>query len=154
MISEERLDQLIQNETIIYDASSKKYISQLQLNKLMWIDDNYLCFDRTEYPEIAFIDCIFETHEEAEWYLQFGNITRTETLSLPAWGKIQKRLEADTSFNVCSFDEILMFISDMRIIIHNYGYKKLVKVYDKKLTKENYIKACEICKKLFLGEEE
>ena len=153
MISKERLDQLIQDETIIYDASSKKYISRLQLNKLMWIDDNYLCFDRTEYPEIASVDCIFETHEEAEWYLQFGDITRTETLNLPTWEKIQKRLEADTSFNVYSFDEILMFVSDMRIIINNYGYKKLVKVYDEKLTKENYIKACEICKKLFLGEE-
>lgn len=91
-------------------------------------------------------------YENIIWQQDFGNIKRTDTLRLPSWEEIQKRLEADIFFHVCSFDAILMFVSDMRIIINNYGYITLEKVYNEKLTKENYINACEICKKLFLGE--
>ena len=106
------------------------------------------------------IEDLFETKQEAEWYLEFGNITRTETLNLPTWEEAQRNLEVEiyapkgrrylleTKIKVgYSVDKENPYI----IRIGRVGYAD--SQIDFEYTKENYIEACRVAKKLFLGEE-
>ena len=102
---------------------------------------------------------LFETKEEAEWELKFGNITRTERLKLPKWEEAQDK---DFHFcylyqveHFCFYIDIYNFTQEFRIRcshgIHldDYVFDKTFDLRDK----ENYIEACKLCKKLFLGEK-
>ena len=92
---------------------------------------------------------LFATREEAEWQLEFGNITRTEKLELPTWEKMQE-IERFDFKGKDGHRYTMYFISGFRTlaitgIIRNEYYGEA--------TYENYLEACRICKKLFLGEE-
>lgn len=99
-------------------------------------------------------DSIFATKEEAEWELEFGNITRTEKLELPTW---EKAKNGDLYWGFTGRDRtgyILRTFSGFGcgwtigfICVKDIKDKAIFEV---PLTKENYIKACRLCKKLFL----
>lgn len=122
-------------------------------------------------------DNIFATKEDAEWELNYGNIERTERLRLPTYEKIEQYIENMKKFGLNRNDKILARIVTSASIY----YLKLCKDFDlftfqlkqtyigddlcKELsiklprqlgnvTKQNYIEACELAKKLFLGEGE
>lgn len=153
MITKERLEELIQQEATIYNVSSMKYVGERKLNNLVWIDENNLCFDKSDYPEIAFLDKLFETKEEAEWYLEFGNITRVEKLTLPTWEYWQK-VSKYGMYAMSFFDKEnhyceLQILETIKVV--KWGYGRTVE-FENSATKENYTEACRLCKKLFLGE--
>jgi len=154
MISKERLEELIKQGATIYDIfKGDIYLVDLTMAKyydvpkyIEYKNDYYNCnLTRS-------IDDLFETKEEAEEYLEFGNITRTERLDLPTWEEFNKK--------GCFY-----------FVGKNYSFYQIYKRYNKihlewsddetyymtiqewKLTKENYLEARRLCKKLFLGEE-
>ena len=149
MITKERLEELIKQGTTIYEAKYHN-INPVDLSrKIRCINYRYGMIEfeplpKEKYLHHKYLKNLFETKEEAKWYLDFGNITRTETLSLLSWEEF--------------------FNSGKSIVFRDaYGDIQELKQYNREiyinkqycgfLTKENYIKACEICKKLFLGEE-
>ena len=153
MILKERLEELIKQGATIYNISSKKYVGQRKLDRFAWIDDDCLCFDKTEYPEMAYLQNLFETKEEAEWELEFGNITRTETLRLPSWEYWQK-VSKYGMYAMSFFDKEnhyceLQILETIKVV--KWGYGRTVE-FENSVSKENYIEACRLCKKLFLGE--
>lgn len=99
---------------------------------------------------------LFENKEDAE-FSKYQNIPRTETLSLPTWEEIEND-----------------YIEPNIILFHRFMNKNnteaelVVDCFDNKIevlgvggayniweaTKANYLEACELCRKLFLGEEE
>lgn len=92
---------------------------------------------------------IFATKEEAEWQLEFGNITRTEKLELPTWEQMQENI--DWGIDCANRDWYLLKSRGHSIIrIEDWNSNG---IYEKPLTYENYLEACRLCKKLFLGEE-
>ena len=168
MISKERLEELIKEEKGCYILANAYTIGYIHLNKryepiIETNEDGYnlWVFTSNEYD---FRDCIhdyslFETKEEAEWYLEFGNITRTETLKLPTYKQVcdmiysSKVYKAYGSLTIKTFDKITFRY--MRQIDDNiclFIDRLNETQYLGSLTKENYIKACKLCKKLFLGE--
>jgi len=106
---------------------------------------------------------------EAEFCAKYKNIQRTETLDLPTWeeAKIDKLVQNGKLKNGC-WDLIKSFTDKMNNEMFEFSlssddynqfylsvnnedssYKDL---FYKPLTYDNYLEACELCKKLFEGE--
>ena len=155
MIEKERLEKLIKAEETIYTGDSDVHL----LSRWHFVCDGKLWESHRYESEYLYdLEELFETEEEAEWFSKFGNITRTGTLSLPTWEEFVKIEEnGDYGFtDIKRFDNV------------RFGYKYCPEkqtsalfidkngetlFYTLMVTKENYIKACELCRKLFLGEE-
>lgn len=160
MISKERLEELIKEGAIIYTSRFKKP-EKYKLYKDYFVNDDELCACNKSHTAIECViklKKLFETKEEAEFALKYQNITRTETLSLPTWEEIIKEVVYEK--NIYGYDR-----KNYVLIIENYANEPTIQIscsndyfgifeaYDKPLTKESYIEACELCRKLFLGEE-
>lgn len=102
-------------------------------------DEDFICYLK---------DC-YETQEDAEFAKEFKNITRTVTLSLPTFEEL-KQIEKFEFKSADAYRYSIYFISGFNTlaitgIIENKYYGEA--------TKENYLEACKIAKKLFLGEK-
>ena len=87
--------------------------------------------------------------EQTEFDFMYKRIPKLEYLDLPTWEEIEDcyYLEFDNScFEVYKIkNRILVKTNKDYLDLYNY-------LFDKPATTENYIEACEICRKLFLGE--
>lgn len=152
MITEKRLEELIKQKAKVYFIQNESFIAGY--SSIAKIEE----FNLSEFSIAA--DELFETKEEAEFELEFGNITRTETLKLPSWKKMKRK---PTIINFMSKDCKLckLCLGEIVAVIKN-GTKSSKKRYvrvciDKdehyfERTEKGYIEACELCRKLFLGE--
>lgn len=167
MISKQRLEELIeQGATIYYFCGGKIHkMNFLEIKPNKFYDDgfNYYINSELGYKGKLLIFCEykylyeFETEEDAKWELEM-TATRTETLKLPTWEEIAKEVVYEK--NIYGYDR-----KNYVLIIENYGneptieicclndYSGIFEAYEKPLTKENYIKACKLCLKLFKGKE-
>ena len=111
MISEQRLQELIEQGATVYSKHRSYLLKNEEKNKLdFWyrriaeIKDNKLhyIYEDSDYYEdsdiLIKLEDLFETKEEAEWALEFGNITRTETLNLPSFNELQTKKEYYKNF--------------------------------------------------------
>lgn len=159
MIDKETLLKKIKNGETVYRVAG----SQVREVKLGWGFDvgkyNLLGDVSRNHAKWAF-DTLYETKEEAEWALEFGNITRTEKLELPSWEEFQKTHTTINFYkNGCEYGLHRVNYSadrnnpDFKIEVYVF-YNDLEEssddLFSEPLTKENYIKACRLCKKLFL----
>ena len=109
-----------------------------------------------KYHNEIFAEDLFETKEEAEFSLEFQNITRTETLNLPTWEELGRKVYTipNMFWQIAKCSEFILFLqidktlNNSQIILRGND-----DTYNWGLTKENYLEACKIAKKLFLGEE-
>lgn len=156
MISKERLEKLIEQCATVYDPDTLwDSIGEIKLNKNMKIKNGRLDGDLGDLGlEGAMCSCsiplndLVETKEEAEWHLEFGNITRTERLELPTWEEFDEEKFiwfVDKKQNQCC----LYYLNIANKIFINVS-GEVIEIGD--LTKENYILACRKCRELFLGE--
>ena len=157
MIKPDRLKELIEQEAIIYDIfKCDIYAIDLKVAEYYDVPD-YIEYINNYYQCRLTRNCddLFETKEEAEWYLEFCNITREEKLVLPSWAEFKENCNFPTIH--CKNGKTANFtVSNSYLEIYkdsDDGYCEK-KIYGKPLTKENYIDACRLCKQLFLGEEE
>lgn len=153
MISKERLEELIENNGTVYCVLDNVY--KITLDKRYFcILGNYLqwstVLNKLMPRRTLHIEDIYETKEDAEFVKEFKNITRTETLNLPTWEELNiideiKIYGENGKQYLVQADEydISVYASD--------GYDFILyKRFER--TKDNYIKACTIARKLFLGE--
>lgn len=167
MITKERLEELIKEKATIYKIRDSM-IDDYQLCSCNYLENNELIYGNvlTNYciRWIGKLEDLFETKEDAEFALKYQNITRTETLSLPTWEEISNRKEYSLSF--CAKQSRYCLCIDMPYR-KDEGCIVLVRQSDPAnrtvmeceferipATKANYIEACELCRKLFLWEEE
>ena len=155
MIEKERLEELIEQGATIYEVKYNNINPVSLANKIrdVYYKNGVIAVEPRpdeKYLHHKYFKRLFETKEDAEFALEFQNITRTETLNLPTW-------------------EELNIIDEIKIY-GEYGKRYIVQVdeYDISIyasdgydfilykrferTKKNYIKACTIARKLFLGE--
>ena len=133
MITEERFVELIAQNAIIY------YIYQDEIEEMLAKDYDYRWFG---------LETTYQTKEEAEFGLEFSNIQRTETLSFIPYEDLD-----GSQYSVCftkknSLTQSELLVDDRWVSVISWDIN-----YRKKLSKETYIEACKICKKLFLGED-
>ena len=159
MITENRLKELIEQGAIIYRVYADVSVYETKLSKVIHDVDNAHLWEnlnnrfipkRVGYP----LNQLFETKEEAEEYLEFGNIVREERLELPSWEEFLKMSLWDDKNNVefktNKGNTIQIFKTKQSEII---VMRDTETVFNKPLTKENYNEARRLCKKLFLGEK-
>lgn len=151
MIEKQRLEELIKQGAMIYKISKETFIAGV--SDLLKIDKvpsglySQEISDRIgQEPDY---DLLFETKEDAEFALKYKRIPRTEYLDLPTWEEF-----ADTT--ITSF-EIKNGICELyklnnKIIVSKVNGVKGEVLFEKPLTKENYISACKLCLRLFKGE--
>lgn len=139
MITKERLEELIKKEATIYYIFDDIIFNTKEIIPIKLNDG--ASFD---------ITTAFETKEDAEFALRFKRIPRTEFLDLPTWGEI----EGDCSLE---FDNFALRVNKLENRILILTNRDILGLYDcifvKTATPKNYLEACEICRKLWLGEE-
>lgn len=138
MILKERLEELIKEKATIYYIFDDVIFNTKEIIPIKLNDG--ASFD---------ISTAFETEEDARWELEM-TATRTETLRLPKWEEIihYYSLEfSNTRFEVDIIKNRILVKTDKNYL-DLYDY-----IFDKPATKENYIKACKLCLRLFKGEE-
>ena len=172
MILKERLEELIKEKATIFTPDNLwQTIGTINLSKNCYIDEdnNRLCNNKITFKDLPNasamysipLEELYEAKEEAEWYLNFGNITRMETLSLPSWEKMKKRPRI-VEFISKNYKRCKLSIGEI-IAVTPSGTRSAKKRYvcvciDKddyyfERTEKGYIEACKLCKKLFLGRE-
>ncbi len=165
MIDKETLLKKIENEATIYYlageelwdvALSKENCPELKTDGNLYTHKIY-----NTYRYKMYLNNLFATKEDAEWAFEFGNITRTEKLELPTWGEFKKTHTTINFYkNGCEYGLHRVNYSadrnnpDFKIevyVVYNDLEESSDDLFSEPLTKENYIKACRLCKKLFLG---
>ena len=168
-ITKERLEELIvQEKTIYYIKHGWKKAEKIELKRK---DPKYkhkiyyklagliliICHDNSYEDEFDY-ECekLFETKAEAEFEAEYKHIPRTEYLDLPTF----EELKNIKSYCVVSFIYKNSNRCELYKLNNNYiGVTCIEKgtlkhpLEDLELTYENYLEACELCKKLFIGEE-
>jgi len=171
MIQPDRLKELIEQGATIYGITGlPRWVEEIDLGSLLYekIGDwlykvNTICYGsgendfRKEKLYRFDNEDLFETREEAEWVFEFGNITREEKLSLPSWEEFCK-LDYEFVFYDRNHNKFSMYLTmpvtvEKEICIWNWNIETAKVEFRKPATKENYIDACRLCKKLFLGEK-
>jgi len=156
MIEKTRLDELIKQGATIYyvanrffDNSGDWYIVEHKLTKTRVKDlggvENIYKYKR-----------FYETKEEADEYLEFGNITRTERLELPSWEEVKKVLNPenhlDIEFTDTKGNRHALWLSPVQVCVVSFSPDGSYGGTDEPLTKENYTEARRLAVKLFKGE--
>ena len=161
MIKRERLKEMIKNNEKIYIITNLKLSEQGELSSTSnrYIQDYAgLDFATDLIKSISnFSECYFETKEDAELKLIYGDITRTEILKLPTWEELKEQ-EVFTfygkdrnNYDICLWhnmetDEPSTITIEL---VDNIGSTK---VFEIDASEENYIKVCKKAKELFLEE--
>lgn len=166
MISKERLEELIKEGATIWEYTYKPFIAgyssiihinPLQLDNNCYIEDDKLYTQRAEERSDfdifeAELKDIFETRKQAEWALKYQHIPRTEELDLPMWEEI-KDIKGVKEYTIANPIGICFFLN-FNLLTPQIVLVAKEELYNWNLTEENYIKACDLCLKLFKGEEE
>lgn len=156
MIEKNRLAELMgQGATVYGKVKNYYYTIPLDLCFLKLYDTSCEVIYDERFGDInqTYLKFLYEELEESkdvvDFYEEFGNITRTETLSLPTWEEAKEKMGSIMFYIKTGY--ILFCVSDDRTRIFIQSDETL---FDKPLTKANYIEACRLAKKLFLGEVE
>lgn len=158
MIKKERFEKLAKKEAVIYKIEKEifiaGYLSTLKIVPIK-LDKDFLNIKMYDV-----LNDLFETKEEAQEFLEFGKLSKTEFLNLLTWEEVKQRqkfLDCITKEFVCrnKYNLIVLCLFGVdfinkRLEIRNESLNTVI--FNKPLSKANYIKACRFCKKLFLGE--
>lgn len=164
MISEERLQELIRQEATIWVKNQycKAYDVELSHYNYVAITDNKESLMFLDYsiqeddPErvlVDYLDNLYETKEDAEWASMAT--CRMEMFNPPVWEYFLEKngyvfLSKRHQEVIIRIDAIMFANGTTReyVVVEN----NFERFYTGDLTKDNYIKACTIARKLFLGE--
>lgn len=151
MITKEQLEELIEQGATIYGIDDRWDIVEVRELDAKQIycsssNDNYqYVFDDCGVVEF-FEDDLFETKEEAEWYVKYGEVTKSETISFPTYEKMMQDLEGKTGiYTIIDASNVLLEVNlGKHYVDQIYLYTKEDK-FNWNLSKEGYEQACEMC---------
>ena len=149
-ISKERLEELIKEGATVYALDK-----QVKYPILIFLKDgeNVVVNDNELVNSVRVIDKIenlYATQKEAEWALKY-HATRTEELNLPMWNEFITYNE-NIGVSFVGEDWVVYELSNDIDIYHK---PRILLTADGEYfeewqaTEENYIKACDLCLKLF-----
>lgn len=109
-------------------------------------DEDFVCYLK---------DC-YETQEDAEFAEEFKNIEHTETLDLPLFDYLPENFDIsfvrfDKEVDCWIIYELYIEFNEIYILFRYVTEEVSDCIFREPLTKENYLEACKMVKKLFLG---
>ena len=138
MITKERLEELIEQgatiwvlyENKIYPYKAKNVVVNGFNSISMGYDFNHL----------------FETKEDAEWYVKYGKVTKTETISFPTYEKIMHDLEGKIgTYAIIGASNVLLEVNLGKYCVDQIYLYTNEDRFNWNLSKEGYEQACEMC---------
>lgn len=143
------------SKTQNYDVCSDQFSideCSLEIRELLAIGND------DEYYEnfVCYLKNCYDTKEDAEFAKEFNHIEYVETLDLPFFDDFPESF--DTSF--VRFDkemdcwviyDLYIEFDEICILFRDITEEASDCIFREPLTKENYLEACKIAKKLFLG---
>lgn len=163
-ITKERLQELINKEATIYYLMGKD-VCLIYLNEDYDVEEVYFgdCFEYWLYYQNSIyksLDELYETEDQAKWRLKY-HATRTEELDLPTWEEFitDDKYKYHYGLSFFDFDNYRLVAciptEDDNTEFIGIDVDRNTELYHwDKATEENYEKACDLCLKLFKGEEE
>lgn len=161
MITREELEKMIENGKTVWTTYYHRRIEHIDLDKLKinnyeLNDDDLSIYGYRCCCEVCDripLDNIFATKEEAEWVVN-KHVTREERFEPPHWSDISKLEFSSYNFTIRGqyHRGQILVISD-RILVE-YGCDCLKLEPFGEPTQENYEKAVDFARKLFLGKIE
>ena len=161
MISKERFEELKKETQIVFYILNNS-ISILRLDETYGISTEE--YNKTHnckpqlfhnyngiFQNICDVEELFETKEDADFALKFKRIPKTEYLDLPTWEEFNSE-DKLAAFTVYPHNYHLLKVGNYIYLRSFYGQGGM-DIFNKPLTKENYLEACELCRKLWLGED-
>lgn len=160
MITEERLKELIKQDATIYEA---KYGNinpvDFSKNKVRWVGKYCITLEPSlveRYGNHKYYKNLFETKEEAEEYLTYGNITRTEKFPYVSWEELNKDFQEFKNGTYTIVE--CKYIFSLNIKVNKPAISQILLIteyenYNWNYSKENWFKALDLCVKLWKGEE-
>lgn len=157
MITKKRLKELIENNSTIYTTYGG-YVSEINLHKKYdYVTDNHLFEADMVAGEVGYrkytFNILFENKEDAEFVAKY-HTKRVDKFNPPTWDTFSEE-ETDIVFNIKDGRMMLSHwvFGDNHIVLIKTS-KDEDFVFSEPLTKENYEKAVEIARKIFLGESD
>ena len=154
MIKKERLEELLKQGATIYEAYPYDDVEEINLGDTEYF--NYELKERTLRVENKEFKYLFETKEDAEFASEFGFIEKPFRLHFMPWNKLKTMVEDRYFVNDTIYfmiDSIYKFCVDKKnvcIYTRDFESTQWITLFNKPLTKENYILACRKCRELFL----
>lgn len=142
MIEKSRLEELIKNNKPIYVLSKLNETNVPEIEKYNSLDYAILIIS-------SLGENIYENEDDAKWDMEMS-YKETRELNFPTYENYSGQV---IEFK-CGFETIEMSV-DKSVddeVITVIEYPKNNNLFIDSLTKENYIKACKLCLKLFKGE--
>lgn len=164
MITKERLEELIEQGATIF--STHDDYKEIKLNNDFKVEEVWCLGDCLVSKSLVFslfgisLIFLFETKEDAEFACKYQNISIFYSLNLPTYEDFVKNYQSfgdelitDEKCVIFSCKDGLysLYACDNEIWVGKDSDGSVM--FHKELNKENYIKACDICVKLFKGEE-
>ena len=157
MISEERLNDIINKKETVWVVYS------ITPEKNGVVEMTAKRYENLIKPAIILqaaygLKNLFETEEAAEFASKFQNITQTETLDLTLFEDLPEYFDIsfvrfDKELDCYIIYELYTKFNEICILFRNITEEASDCIFREPRTKENYIKACEMARKLFLGEK-
>ena len=168
MITKERLKELIEQGATIYDKYGYKIDLAERDNFLENIFNIYFKVEQNQLYrmnkdlQIAedqwYLQNLFETEEDAKWELEM-TATYIDTLKLPTYEKLPKEFDIPPFIrynkeleNFVLYEMFNSTKNEICVLFRELDDDASNCLFEKPLTKENYIEACKLCLKLFKGE--
>lgn len=166
MITKERLEELIEKGATVYFLNLNEIIELKLVPKnepeIMYEDRLYVYgTEPNDWRYKVPIKWLFETKEDAEFAYKYQNISTTYYLNLPTYKDFVENYQ--TLGDVTIPDEKCVMFNFKTNIYSLYATDNEIHIgrgndgaalFRKDLNKENYIQACDLCRKLFLGEDD
>lgn len=161
MITRERLEELIKNNGTVYCVLDNVYKITLD-ERYFYILGNYLqwstVLNKLMPRRTPHIDNIYETKEDAEFVKEFKDIKHTETLDLPLFDYLPETFDIsfsrfDKEMDCWIIYELYIEFNEICILFRDVTEEASDCIFREPLTKENYLEACKMVKKLFLGDK-
>ena len=160
MITKERLKEILDKNGSVYTTETGNYESNYL--ELILYDSAKFTVKKNNTVRLFIADTIewhwyklenlFENEEDAEFVLKFKRIPKTEYLDLPTWEQFCNE-DKIVTFTAYPYNYHLLKFGNY-IRLKSFYERDVMDIFIKSLTKENYWEACELCRKLWLGEKE
>lgn len=159
MIKKSRLEELIKEGATIYCADRDvQFPIPIFLNEEDFVKKEDLPHEENCIRDNILLEDLYETEEQAEWALKYQHIPKTEWLDLPMWEEMYESANRNVFYHrkgiIGKIDGIRYPNVDERVITIRSIYARNEKdvLFNAPATEENYIKACDLCVKLFKGD--
>lgn len=157
MISREKIKELIKNKKTIWYVN-KDNLGQIPLSNRTDIQSNPNCINNWN------LEILFETKEDAEEFLKYGEHTRIVKFEAPTWAELQRMVNSTTEWNVdfcidCSHKQDLIVSVCRTIGTMDKKQPYIIRLrqfceckeIDFEYSREGYNKARDLCLELFYG---